>query len=170
MWEDLEPIAEAASGSPDVLVAVVPCLADWERIQREGWYRIPVQRAPRRIGAEFLAFYHPACFGELRWSIRSYAAIRRYSLATRLELLPQEPDHPRAGALYYRLELGPLQALPHPVTSQRLRRVTFIHTDLETLFRANEICELWSHEDPRARLWRGLQIASPAGRYGTCAA
>ncbi|MFO7695999.1 MAG: hypothetical protein R6X16_02435 [Anaerolineae bacterium] len=170
MWEDLEPLDEATPGSPGVLVAVVPSLADWERIQREGWYRIPVQRAPRQIGAEFLAFYHPACFGELRWSIRSYAAIRRYSLATRRELLPAEPDHPRAGALYYRLELGPLQPLPHPVHSQRLRRVTFIHTDLRTLFQATEICDLWPREDPRARLWRGLQISGPVASYRMCAA
>jgi hypothetical protein len=170
MWEDLDPAEQTASGSPGVLVAVVPSVADWERIQREGWYRIPVQRAPRQIGAEYLAFYHPGCFGALRWSIRSYAAIRQYSLASRRDLVPEEPDHPRAAALYYRLELGPLQALPHPVTSQRLRRVTFVRTDLETLFSANEICDLWRREDPRTRLWRGLRIGSPGARYGKCAA
>jgi hypothetical protein len=170
MWEDLDPAEESASGSPGVLVAVVPSVADWERIQREGWYRIPVQRAPRQIGAEYLAFYLPGCFGALRWSIRSYAAIRQYTLATRRDLLPGEPDHPRAAELYYRLELGPLQALPNPVISRRLRRVTFIRTDLETLYSAAEICDLWRREDPRARLWRGLRISSPGALYGTCAA
>jgi hypothetical protein len=170
MWEDLDPAEESASGSPGVLVAVVPSVADWERIQREGWYRIPVQRAPRQIGAEYLAFYLPGCFGALRWSIRSYAAIRQYTLATRRDLLPGEPDHPRAAELYYRLELGPLQALPNPVISRRLRRVTFIRTDLETLYSAAEICDLWRREDPRARLWRGLRISSPRALYGTCVA
>ena len=27
------------------------------------------------------------------------------------ELLPDEPDHPRAGDLYYHIEIGPLQRL-----------------------------------------------------------
>ena len=134
LWDDLEPLDERVGPAPSsVLVAVVPSLKDWERIQRERWYRIPLKRAPRQIGAEYLAFYHPGCFGDLRWSIRSYAAIQRYSLAPRRALLPEEGDHPRAGDLYYRLDLGPLQTLPHPVYSRRIRRVTFIHTDLETL-------------------------------------
>jgi len=171
LWDDLEPLDERVGPAPSsVLVAVVPSLKDWERIQRERWYRIPLKRAPRQIGAEYLAFYHPGCFGDLRWSIRSYAAIQRYSLAPRRALLPEEGDHPRAGDLYYRLDLGPLQTLPHPVYSRRLRRVTFIHTDLETLFRAQEICELWAHEDARARLYRGLQIGSRSAIYQASAA
>ena len=170
MWDDLDLQTEGAPPSPAVLVAIVPTLADWDRVQREGWYRIPADRAPQQIGADYVAFYHPACFGALRWSIRSYAAILRYSLVTRRELVPEEPGHPRAGALYYRLELGPLQALPHPIYSARLRRVTFIRTDFERLFAARELCELWPHERGKDRLWRGLQIRSPEGEYLACAA
>ncbi|MEZ4717652.1 MAG: hypothetical protein R2851_16435 [Caldilineaceae bacterium] len=40
-----------------VLVAVMNNQEDWRRVAEEGWYRIPQRRAPRRIGADFLAFY-----------------------------------------------------------------------------------------------------------------
>ncbi len=170
MWDEVFPIEGHVESAVTVLVAVVPSLADWRRVQDEGWYRIPLRRAPQQIGAEYIAFYHPGCFGAWRWSIRTYAAVQEYRVVTRRELLPDEPDHPRALELYYRIALGPLQPLPHPVYSQRLRRVTFIRTDMEALFGASEICDLWRHEDRRVRLWRGLQISAPRATYRAHAA
>ncbi len=158
MWEEAWEESEGAPGlPPQVLVAVVPSLADWQRICEEGWYRIPVARAPSRIGADYVAFYHPKCFGTLRWAIHYYAPIQRYCVQPRRVLLPQEAQHPRANELYYKLELGPLQPLPRPIPSEKLRRITFIHTDLDTLLQAREIGDLWRHEAPRERLWRGLR-------------
>lgn len=171
MWD--EPWESSESGgqeAPKVLVAVVPSLADWEHVRRDGWYRIPLQRAPRRIGAEYLAFYHPQCFAELRWAIHYYAPILRYSLAPRRELLPAEAAHPRASELYYKIELGALERLPRPIPSRRLRRITFIHTDLGALLRADEIGDLWRRDPPKERLWHGLQLAEPAALYRTTAA
>jgi len=146
MWDD--PFESESDGQrwqhhERVLVAVVPRPRDWELVRSEHWYRIPVSRAPRRIGAEYLAFYHTGRFGELRWSIRYYAPTRRYRLMRRRELLPGEPDHPRADALYYKIEIGPLKALPRPIPSRRLRRVTFILTTLPRLLSAQEITDLW---------------------------
>jgi hypothetical protein len=171
MWDEPWETGEnAVYDSQRVLVAVVPSLADWERICREGWYRIPLRRAPARIGADYVAFYHPKCFGELRWTIHYYAPIRRYGVVSRRILLPQEAGHPRADELYYKLELGPLQRLPRPIPSIKLRRVTFIHTDLDTLLQANEIGDLWQREAPKERLWRGLQLGEPVALYGAPAA
>ena len=167
MWDDSWEMAEGhADEAPRVLVAVVPSVADWERVCQEGWYRIPLRRTPRRIGAAYLAFYHPKCFDELRWAIHYYAPIRRYSVVPRRELLPEHVDHPRGDDLYYKLELGSLQRLPRPIPSLRLRRVTFIHTDLAALLQASEIGDLWRKEAPRERLWRGLQLSEPRALYG----
>ncbi len=159
MWNDLELLSEAASGprgpQERVLVAVVPRLADWARVQAEGWYRLPYSRAPQRLAADYLAFYHPGCFAApLRWTVTYFAAVRRYRLLTRAELLPQEADHPRSGELYYKLELGPLEALPAPIPSARLRRVTFIATTLPHLLAAREINDLWARETQTQRLRR----------------
>ena len=40
-----------------VLVAVMNNPEDLCRAASDGWYRIPQRRAPRRIGADYLAFY-----------------------------------------------------------------------------------------------------------------
>jgi hypothetical protein len=169
MWDepfDIEAIEGAAADAERVLVAVVPSVRDWERVQGEGWYRIPVRRAPSQIGAQYLAFYHTGAFDEsLRWRIAHYAPIRGYRVARRDELLPEEPEHPRAADLYYRIEIGPLTALPAPIPSRRLRRITFISTTLALLLGAREVNDLWDRETARDRLYRALRAREvPAQR------
>ena len=148
-----------------VLVAIVPSLRDWALIQEEHWYRIPLARAPQRIAASYLAFYHPACFTETRWTIPYYAPIERYRVAPRRALLPGEPNHPRAEALYYCLEIGDLIALPRPIPSARLRRLTFIMTTLSRLLSAREVSDLWLCEPPQAGPRRALQLGEAQAQW-----
>ncbi len=160
MWDDDDSDRYTADDDcptdERVLVAVVPRPSDWELICTQHWYRIPVSHAPRRLAAEYLAFYHTGSFSELRWSIRYYAPIERYRLVRRMDLFPDQPDHPRAQELYYRVELGPLESLPRPIPSLKLRRVTFIMTTLSRLLSAQEINDLWLRTTARDRLWRAL--------------
>jgi len=170
VWDepyDIEEIEERSTDEERVLVAVVPSVRDWEIIQAERWYRIPVKRAPDRVGVHYLAFYYTGAFDDpaLRWQVAYYAAVEGYRLARRVELLPNEPDHPRARDEYYKVELGPLQRLPHPIPSRRLRRVTFIPTTLTRLLAATEINDLWDRETAKGRLWRALRESDiPARR------
>ncbi|MGQ9458941.1 MAG: hypothetical protein ACUVXH_05420 [Anaerolineae bacterium] len=149
-----------APGPSPVLVVVLTRPKDLQIAREEGWYRIPVRHAPRRLAAEYLAFYLTGAFGEERWTVRYYAPVRRYRLATRAELLPEEPDHPRAQDLYYKVEIGSLQELPHPIPSRRLRRITFIMTDLDLLFAAHEINDLWGGDRRQDLLWQELKRLS----------
>lgn len=126
-----------------VLVAVINRPADLERARQQGWYRIPVRRAPPMLAVSYLAFYQTSSFGDERWAVRYCASVQRVGVALRRELLPDEADHPRAGERYYRFALGPLWALPVPVPSRRLRRVTFIPTTFGQLLHARELTELW---------------------------
>jgi hypothetical protein len=155
---DDEPDDEAR-----VLVAVVTRPRDLALAREAGWYRVPVARVPSRLAADYLAFYQTGAFGAERWAVRYYAPVLRYSLHTRRELLPDEPGHPRADESYYRLELGPLVALPLPVPAARLRRVTFIATTYGQLRRATDVRELFNPEEDR---WPddGLWGAGLAGR------
>jgi hypothetical protein len=142
-----------------VLVAVVNNAEDLRRAAAEGWYRIPQRSAPPRIGADYLAFYQTGAFkedGQAR-AVTFYAATRRYRLLTRAELLPDEPDHPRAQQYYYRIDLGPFQRLAHPVPSATLRRLTFIHTTLERLLTAQDVRELFIQDDAFHKLWQALR-------------
>lgn len=142
-----------------VLVVVMNNTRDMALVREQGWYRIPVKRAPAQIAADLLAFYQTSAFGEEKWSIRYYAPVRGYRLATRRQLLPDEPEHPRAQDLYYRVELGPLQTLPRPIVSAHLRRVTFIPTTLLRLLDAREINELWLDLPATEKLWLALKAS-----------
>lgn len=172
LWDDLPMDAWPqrprwpGACSARVLVAVTPSVRDWEHVRDEHWYRLPLARAPQRIGAEYLAFYHPGCLGTTRWSIPAYAPILSYRVVPRRALLPEEADHPRADELYYRFTLGELIALTPPIPSLRLRRMTFIHTTLDRLLAAREINDLWRKEPPGAARQRALRLgerpAAPA--------
>jgi hypothetical protein len=167
MWDDDWELNAPPTYSPRderVLVVIVPTAADWERACAERWYRIPLKRAPRRIGAEYLAFYHPKALGERAWSIAYYAPVRGVEIVTRRELLPAEADHPRASDLYYRFELGAPQPLQPPIPSHRLRRVTFIMTTLSRLLAAREIHDLWLKDSGQQRLGRAALLRESPGR------
>ena len=165
VWDDAWDLYDSDYHGQDderVLVAVVTHPRDWHLVCSQHWYRIPLAHAPRRVGADYLAFYHTKPFGELRWTITFYAPVRRYSLVHRRDLLPSEPDHPRANALYYKIEIGRLEALPCPIPSRRLRRVTFIMTTKSCLFRAQEISDLWVRRKAGDHLWRAWKCREPA--------
>ncbi len=149
-----EPTEDRPAHSSRVLVAVMNNERDFHIARDQGWYRIPYQRAPARVGADYLAFYHTKAFSEERWAVNYYAPVRRYRVITRRSLLPSQPDHPRADALYYKIEIGALRRLPRPIPSLRLRRITFIPTTLERLLEAQEINDLWCGGPDEERLWQ----------------
>jgi hypothetical protein len=139
-----------------VLVVIITRPHDLAAARVQSWYRIPLARAPRALHAEYLAFYQTAAFGAERWAVRYIAAVRAVSIATRAALLPDEPQHPRAGERYYRFALGPLQALPFALPSRRLRRITFIPTTAGQLLRAHDVAELWRPLEDVAAGWEAV--------------
>ncbi len=139
-----------------VLVAVITRPSDLARVREDGWYRIPLSRAPRALAAEYLAFYQTAAFRAERWAVRYMAAVQSVGVATRAALLPAEPNHPRASERYYRFALGPLRRLPAPLPSRRLRRITFIPTTYGQLLQAQDVAELWHPPEEQASGWEHL--------------
>lgn len=137
-----------------MLVVVLNNALDYERAQIHRWYRVPMARAPSRIGAEYLAFYQTGAFApDERWRINCYAPVRRFRVCARREIIPEEADHPRADSLYYVISLGPMIQLERPVVSRRLRRLTFLPTTLDRLLAASEINDLWLRSSSQERLW-----------------
>lgn len=149
-------IAQDPDDAARVLVVVVTRPSDLALAREAGWYRVPLARVPARLAADYLAFYQTAAFGPERWAVRYYAPVLRYRIATRLELLPAEPEHPRAAERYYRIELGPLVELPLPVPAARLRRIAFIATTFGQLRRASDVRQLFRPAEdarPDPELW-----------------
>lgn len=155
----MEPDDEAR-----VLVAVITHPRDLQRVREQHWYRIPLARAPAQLAAEYLALYQTAAFGAERWAVRYYAAILRYRVVTRRDLLPDEPHHPRANERYYALDVDELQQLVWPVPSARMRRLTFISTTFGQLRRAQDVRDLWHPDEESQEVGDDLWAAGIAGK------
>ncbi len=126
-----------------VLVAYVPHPADFEFIRKANWYRIPQRYAPKGLYAEYIAFYFGRRFGAEKWAVHYYARNLGHELFKRIDLLPDEPDHPRAQDIYYRIQLGQLIRRKEPIMSLRWRRITFLHTTWDRFQDAAEINDLF---------------------------
>lgn len=146
-----------------MLVAVLPTPANLTRAAEEGWYRVPVARAPAQMGADYLlAFYQTGAFAPAnRWQIATLAAGA------------QRQHHPprglvRGAAARVRTTNTTASSwgrcgLPQPIPSRRLRRITFIPTTLARLLSAREINDLWDKGTAQDRLWSALLNQRGAG-------
>ncbi len=141
-----------------ILVAYLPSPRDLEIARLLGWYRIPLATAPKVVAVDWLAFYQPAAFGEgHQWRVEYIAPVLGHELTTRAQLLQDEPDHPRAGEEYFKVQLGPLVRLPRPIHAGKWKRVTFFYTTGEYLARAETLNDLVVHSEERKLLWRSLR-------------
>jgi hypothetical protein len=150
-----------------VLVAIITNARDLEIARVLGWYRIPLRRAPKVISVDYLAFYQTAAFGTVeRWKVNYAAEVKGHELATRRQLLKDEPDHPRAGEEYYKVMLGPLFNLERPVTAPTWKRLTFLYTTGAHVARAATVNDLVVTSEERVTLWRSLrERALQSGQY-----
>lgn len=151
----MNPLPES---SDLILVAFIPHPRDMEIARVLGWYRVPLRTSPKVVAVDWLAFYQPASFGdEHKWRIEAVAPVRGHELVTRGELFKDEQAHPRAREEYFKIILGPLQALPRPVEAGNWKRLTFLYTTGERLLNAGTVNELTVKDDERAMLWRALR-------------
>ena len=142
-------------------------LRDFEIARLLGWYRIPLNSAPKVVAVDYLAFYQTAAFGDEKWRIQTIAPVHGHELTTRAELLKDEPDHPRANQAYYKIQIGPLARLPEPIPAEGWRRVTFLYTTGEYLLRARKLKDLVVQSDERQLLWQALRERTrQAEQYG----
>jgi hypothetical protein len=140
-----------------ILVCLLPSPRDLEIARLLGWYRIPFRSAPKVVAVDGLAFYQTGSFGDEAGKIEWTAAVRGHELTTRAELLKDESDHPRAGEEYYKIQLGPLERLPHPVVTDKWKRLTFLYTTGEYLLKAKTLNDLVVQSDERSLLWQSLR-------------
>jgi len=145
------------SPSALILVAIIPTPADLQVARVLGWYRIPIRTAPRILNVDFLAFYQPASFAERKWRIEFLAPVLGHELTTRIELLRDQVDHPRAEDDYYKVQLGPVQLLTHPIRAGEWKRFTFLYTTGDYLQRARKLTDLTVRPGERRSLWKALR-------------
>jgi hypothetical protein len=147
-----------------VLVCLLPTPRDLEIARLLGWYRIPFKSAPKVVAVDYLALYQPSSFGDDGAQIQYVAEVKGHELTTRLDLLRDEPDHPRAHEEYYKVQIGGLEKLAHPVKAEKWRRITFLYTTGEYLLKAKTINDLVVHSEERQLLWRSLRERAVSGQ------
>jgi len=151
-----------------ILVCLLPTPRDLEIARLLGWYRIPFRTAPKVVAVDALAFYQPGAFAAHSGRIEFVAPVRGHELTTRVELLHDEPDHPRANEEYYKIEIGALEKLPRPILADKWKRLTFLYTTGEYLLKAETLNDLVVNSDERLLLWRSLrERAAQAQSYHT---
>ena len=130
-----------------VLIGVINRKHDLEMVRDEHWYRIPRDRAPRSIDAEYIAFYLSGYFKAGQAGIHYYARRTGHELLRRIDLLPDQPDHKRANLLYYKLQLDELKAVEPPILNPTHRAIAFIYTTWDRFKAAKTIADLYSKSD-----------------------
>jgi len=140
-----------------VLVCLLPAPRDLEIARLLGWYRIPFRSAPKVIAVDYLAFYQPASFGARGGRIEYIAEVRGHELTTRAELLRDEAEHPRAHEEYFKIQIGSLERLPHPILADKWKRLTFLYTTGEYLLKASRLNDLVVQSEERQSLWQSLR-------------
>jgi hypothetical protein len=128
--------------SPTVLIAVVNRLQDLSNILRKKWYRIPVKRMPSKP-FEYIAFYQTTALGKLGGRIEHYARISKRKTVKRKQLLPHEPDHPRADEDYCKLTFRTVRKLKRPIVNRPGMRINFGFATLNRLNRSRTIANLF---------------------------
>ncbi len=130
-----------------VLVGVINRQRDFDKAQYEHWYRVPHGKAPQGIHAEYIAFFFSRAFKAMNGGIHYYARRTGVELVRRRDLLPAEASHPRADALYHKLQLGELRRKEPPILNADRRVVTFIHTTWDRFSQAETLADLYSDAD-----------------------
>ena len=145
--------------SPDalILIAIIPTPEDLQVARVLGWYRIPSRTAPRILSVDYLAFYQPASFQDRRWKVEFLAPVLGHELTTRADLLQNEVDHPRADEEYFKVQLGPVNPLRHPIRAGDWKRFTFLYTTGQYFREASVLTDLTVAPAERRRLWKALR-------------
>jgi hypothetical protein len=133
-----------------VLVGVINRAGDFAIVRDEGWYRIPVERAPRQIEVDYLAFFVAHSMKKLNSAIHFYAKCNGHELVRRRDLLPNRTkpsDLAKADDLYYKMAIGPLLPKMPPITNPTNRSIAFIHTTGDRFMAATTIADLYSKSD-----------------------
>jgi len=146
----------------EVLVSIINNLGDFRILCEQSWYRIPTGSVEkwliRRWPPQWVAFYQTKVFDDEAYSVRHYAQVRNIRIVHRHELFPDEPPDPKQHNTYYQLLLEPLQTLPQPIFSHRMRRIVFILSTWEKFNSALEINDLYDESPLEDLTWAEFKL------------
>lgn len=131
--------------------------AAWKIVREAGWYRVPIDTAPRHWPPKWIAFYQTKVFEDEAFAVRYFGKVTEIRTATRRELFPDEPSGEKSGRFYYQVFLEKIEELPEPVFSLRRRLIVFISTTMHQLMTAEEINDLYGESPLEEAVWKRLR-------------
>jgi len=145
------------SKSEELLVGIVNTQSDFELIQNQHWYRVPVEKVnknlKKRWPPKWIAFYYTNSIKDYSQMIVHFAKVSSIREATRQELFPEETEGYKSKRSYYKISFNKVEELPKPILSRRWRRIVFIQTTYKKFINAVEVNDLFdgSHLEDRLR-------------------
>lgn len=132
-----------------VLVGVINRKRDLTYMQNAGWYRIPQPRMQHGVYTEYLAFFLSGVAAKSfdAPGIHFYARKAGLELAYRRDLIPHQPNHSRAGDIYYKVQLADIIPKIPAITNPTRRSISFIFTTWDRFVSARVIADLYSQSD-----------------------
>ena len=122
-----------------VLLAVLKNRADLKYLLNDRWYRIPVEKCPKRKFSR-LAFFEPGKNKGSLGVIRYQAKIASVRIADRKDLFPERENPSKK---YFKVFFKRILKLKKPVTNNNGMRVSFGYTTTAKLSKAKEITDLF---------------------------
>lgn len=157
--------ADSTGRHGEVLIGIMNRKADFEILQEELWYRIPVKSRPRAWPPDWLAIYHTSVFGADRYTVQYYGRVRRIERALRRDIFPAETPNLKSDREYYQIHLHQLERLRIPIVSAKPRRNPFIATTWCKFMEAGGINDLFDESPLEDQLWGELKARQiPAER------
>jgi very-short-patch-repair endonuclease len=150
---------EKSGTSPnEMLLAIFKYKYSLTILQEDGWYHIPVDRAPRSFKtAHWLCFYQGKVFKEEAYRVQYYGEIERYEVVPYRELFPHRIESQKSDWLYYKVHLKELKRLPEPILSFRPRRLSFVPTTIAKFKSARQINDLFNDSPLEDLMWIELK-------------
>jgi len=98
--------ASKSNNKEHLLVGIVTSVSDFEIIQNQHWYRIPIEKVKnqleRRWPPKWIAFYYTNAVKDFPQMTIHYAKVKSISEASRQELFPVDKQPYKSSRRYYK--------------------------------------------------------------------
>jgi very-short-patch-repair endonuclease len=142
----------------DMLLAIFKYKISLTTLKEQGWYHIPVARAPKSFKtAHWMCFYQGKIFEKEAYRVQYYGEMDGYEVVPYRNLFPNQFENPKSNLPYYKVHLKELRELSEPIPSIRPRRLSFIPTTFAKFESATQINDLFNDSPLENILWAELK-------------
>ena len=149
--------SNTSKNKEELLVGIVNLVSDYDIINNQFWYRIPVDSAEKmlkkRWPPDWIAFYYTVAIKTYPQMIIHYGKVSNITVDTRKELFPSENQNYKTSKKYYHISFDEIRILPKPILSRRGRRIVFIQTTFKKFIKAKEVNDLIEGSALEDKLW-----------------